>query len=141
MTFIDANIILRYLTRPTTPQDQAMFETCSDLFDRVQGGEETITTCEAILSEVVYVLGSSRLYNLPPADISARLKPIIGLSGFRIDNKRRYLRALDFFVTHAPRLDFEDALAVTYVEGNDPPALYSFDRDFDRVPQIDRREP
>jgi predicted nucleic acid-binding protein len=51
------------------------------------------------------------------------------------------LRALDVYVTFAPHLDMEDALSVAYVESADPPELYSFDRDFDRVPQITRREP
>jgi predicted nucleic acid-binding protein len=139
--FIDANIILRYLTEPSTPRAEAMSEACRQLFERVQQSRESVTTCEAIISEVVYVLRSPQLYSLSPSEISARLKPIIGLPGFRIENKRRYLRALDIFATHAPRFDFPDALAVAYVEGDEPPALYSFDRDFDRVPQIERREP
>lgn len=76
-----------------------------------------------------------------PSEISARLKPLIGLTGFHIENKRRYLRAFDVFSSYAPHLDFEDALSVAYIENVDPPELYSFDRDFDRIPQITRREP
>ncbi len=141
MTFIDANIILRFLTLPSTPETEQMAEDCRRLFERVEAGLETITASEAIIAEVVYVMASPRLYALAPSDISARLKPLIGLPGFQIENKRRYLRAFDIFASHAPRLDFEDALSVAYVENADPPELYSFDRDFDRVPQITRREP
>lgn len=141
MIHFDTNIILRYLLDPANEAEAEMARASQDLFKRVDAGSETITTSEAILTEVVYVLQSNRWYSLSESEISERFKPIIQLPGLHISNKRRYLRALDIFVTHAPHLDFEDALLVAIVEAESPPVLYSFDRDFDRVPQIERREP
>ncbi|CAN5503545.1 PIN domain-containing protein [soil metagenome] len=141
MIHVDTNIILRYLLDPANEAEAEMARASQDLFKRVDAGSETITTSEAILTEVVYVLQSNRWYNLSESEISERFKPIIQLPGLHISNKRRYLRALDIFVTHAPHLDFEDAILVAIVEAENPPVLYSFDRDFDRVPQIERREP
>jgi predicted nucleic acid-binding protein len=141
MIHIDTNVILRYLINPANEAEAEMARASQDLFDRVDARSETVTTSEAILTEVVYVLRSNRWYNLSESEISERFKPIIQLPGFHISSKRRYLRALDIFVTHAPHLDFEDAILVAIVEAEDPPVLYSFDRDFDRVPQITRREP
>lgn len=141
MIHVDTNIILRYLLDPANEAEAEMARASQDLFKRIDAGLETITTTEAILTEVVYVLQSNRWYSLSESEISERFKPIIQLPGFHISNKRRYLRALDIFVTHAPHLDFEDAILVALVEAENPSVLYSFDRDFDRVPQVERREP
>jgi len=140
MTFADANIFLRFLTTPVTEADRARSEACRALFERVAHGDEELTTSEAVLSEIVYVLGSPRQYGLTPSEIAGRLQPILALRGLRIANKQRYMRALELFAQHR-RLDFEDALSVTYVELSDPPELYSYDRDFDVFEQLTRREP
>ena len=55
MKFLDTNVILRYLTG----DDPEKAEACYQLFQRVNSGEETLITCEAIIAEVVYVLRST----------------------------------------------------------------------------------
>ena len=50
MRFLDANVILRYLTR----DDETKARACFALFQRLKRGEERVFTCEAILTEVVY---------------------------------------------------------------------------------------
>jgi predicted nucleic acid-binding protein len=99
-----------------------------------------VTTSEAVLAEVVYVLVSPRQYGLSPAAAAARLKPLLSVPGLKLPNKHLYLRALDIFATH-PGLDFEDTLSVAIVERTPPAELYSDDRDFDGVPGITRVEP
>jgi predicted nucleic acid-binding protein len=140
MRHTDANIFLRYLARAVTPIDQKRAHDCRALFERVRDGIETITTCEAILAEVVFVLGSPGQYGLSSADISARLKPIIQLRGLILPRKRLYLRALDIFAS-TPGLDFEDAISVAYAERRQPPEIYSYDSDFDEVAAVTRVEP
>jgi predicted nucleic acid-binding protein len=140
MTFADTNIFLRYLVRPVTDIDRARAESCRELFERVSAGAEEITTSEAVLAEIVFVLASPRQYGLSPADIVARLKPIIALPGLKLARKRLYLRALDMYAAQ-PRLDFEDAITAAVVERMQPAELYSYDTDFDRVPGVTRVEP
>lgn len=137
MRFLDANVILRYLTR----DDEAKAQACYALFQRVKQGEEEVLSCEAIVTEVVYVLSSPRLpYHLSHEEIRARLLPILALRGLRLPQKRVYLRALDLYAS-APSLDFEDALAVAHMERQGIKELLSYDRDFDRVQGITRVEP
>lgn len=137
MRFIDANVVLRYLTR----DDETRAKACFELLRRVQRGEEELTTCEAIVAEVVYVLSSPRLpYRLDHAQIRARLLPILTLRGVRLPHKRVCLRALDLYASSA-FLDFEDALAVAHMEQRGTAEIVSYDRDFDRVPDIRRIEP
>jgi hypothetical protein len=70
-----------------------------------------VTTSEAVIAEVAFVLASPRQYGLPPAEIALRLKPILALPHLTLPRgqKRRYLRALDLWADY-PRLGFVEAL-------------------------------
>jgi len=137
VTFLDTNVILRYLIR----DDDAKAQACYELFRRAQKGEEELTTCEAIVAEAVYVLSSPRLpYRLNHEEIRARLLPILTLRGLKLPHKRVCLRALDLHASSAS-LDFEDALAVAHMEQRGITEIVSYDRDFDRVAGVRRTEP
>ena len=137
MRFLDANIFLRHLTG----DDPLKAAACLTLFERLRRGEEQETTLEAIIAEVVYVLASPRSgYHLSPAEIRARLVPLLRLKGLRLAHKRVYLRALDLYVAH-PSLDFEDVLSVAHMERLGINEILSYDEDFDKVPGIRRTEP
>jgi predicted nucleic acid-binding protein len=136
LKFLDANVILRYLTR----DDETKAESVYQFLQRVGSGDEEVTTTEAILIEVVYVLASPRLYGLGPDDIRARLVPILNLRGLKLPHKQMYLDALDRYVAF-PFLDFEDALAVAQMDRKQIEEILSYDRDFDRVSGIRRTEP
>ena len=137
MRFLDTNVILRYLTR----DDEAKAEACYQLFQQVRRGDEELVTCEAIVTEVVYVLSSPRApYRLSHEEIRARLVPILTLRGLRLPQKRVYLSALDLYAS-SPFLDFEDALAVAHMERLGVTEIVSYDKDFDRLPTLQRVEP
>ena len=53
MQFIDANVFIRHLTRDDPEKAKACFE----LFQKAGQGEITLTTSEAVVAEVVFVLG------------------------------------------------------------------------------------
>ncbi|MCY4583774.1 MAG: type II toxin-antitoxin system VapC family toxin [Chloroflexi bacterium] len=137
MRFLDTNVVLRYLTGDDEVKAAASYQ----LFQRVQRGEEDLFACEAIVSEVAYVLSSPRApYRLTHEDIRARLLPILTLRGLRFPQKQVCLHALDIYAG-APFLDFEDALAVAHMEHVGATEIVSYDRDFDRIPGITRVEP
>jgi len=136
MRFLDTNVIVRYLAK----DDEAKAAACFLLFQRVEQGTEELTTCEAVITEVVYVLSSRQLYGLGHQEIRARLTPLLTLKGLRLPQKRLYLRALDLYAAHSS-LDFEDALCVAHMEDQGVNELYSYDRDFDRIAAVRRIEP
>ena len=137
MRFLDANVILRYLTR----DDEAKARACYELFQRVQRGEEELAICEAIVAEVTYVLSSPRLpYRLSHEQIRARLLPLLTLRGLKLPQKRTCLEALDTYAS-APSLDFEDALAAAHMRQRGIVEIVSYDRDFDGVAGLRRVEP
>ena len=136
MRFLDANIFIRYIAN----DDVAKAEACRTLFLRLAVGEEEATTEEFVIAEVVFVLGSRTLYQLSPAQISLRLQPLLLVSGLRFPGKRFSLRALDLYATYH-FLGFADALVIAHVELDRIEQLYSYDRDFDRIPGVIRIEP
>ncbi len=136
MKFLDSNIFLRYLTQDDPDKSAA----CFALFKDIREDKVKATTCEAVISEVVYVLASRVSYNLPRADIRARLTVVLGLRGLKLPHRSVYLRALDLYVAY-PALDFEDALCVAHMERAGITEIESYDRDFDRVPGTTRGEP
>ena len=135
MQFVDSNVFLCYLTQDSPRQAQA----CYELFQKAQRLEITLTTSEAIVAEVVYVLSSKVTYNLSPEQIRSRLYPLLSVRGLKIPYRRACLRALDIYATY--KLDFEDALAIAQMERQKLTEIYSYDHDFNGVSSITRIEP
>lgn len=133
--FVDTNIFLRHLTNDDPVKAQA----CLALFQRAATNEITLTTSEAVIAEVVYVLSSKSLYKLTEENIKLRLYPILSLRGLKLQQKAIYLRALDYYAVY--KLDFEDCLTVAQMEQQQLTKLYSYDKDFDQVNRIERLEP
>jgi predicted nucleic acid-binding protein len=136
MRFVDTNVFLRYLTNDDPIKAQA----CRRLFQEAEQGREQLTTCEAVVGEVLYVLCSPRLYRLSHPDAVARLRPLVTLRELHLPQKQLYLRALDVFASH-PFLDIEDALIIAHMERRGVENLLSYDTDFDRVVGVTRRDP
>ena len=135
MQFVDTNIFIRYLTKDDPGKAQACFE----LFQQAQANQVALTTTEAVITEVVYVLSSKKTYDLARADIRARLYPLLSVPGLRLLHRQTYLRALDLYAAHS--LDFEDALSVAHMQRQAIKELYSYDRGFDQLKSITRQEP
>ncbi|HLH23359.1 MAG TPA: PIN domain-containing protein [Chloroflexota bacterium] len=133
--YVDTNVLIRYITRDEPQQGQR----AALLMDQFELGTATATTCEAVFVEAVQVLSSWALYNLPRQDIAAYLTRFVRLKGVKLPSKRLYIRALSLY--GSTNLDFPDALIVAHVERTRAPSVYSFDRDFDRIPGITRQEP
>lgn len=132
--FVDANIFLRLITG----DDPAKAARCFELFRHASRGQVSLYTSESIVAEVVYVLSRST-YRVPRAQVAAALTPVLANSGLRMDHKATVLRALDLW--QGSDLDFEDCLSVGHVRRAGLDGLYSYDRDFDRIPGVRRLEP
>lgn len=135
MHFVDTNIFIRYLTKDDPDKAKACFE----LFRQASSKQITLTTTEAVITEVVYVLSSKKTYNLARDEVRVRLYPLLSVSGLQLAQKQTYLRALDLYATY--NIDFEDALIVAQMEQQKISDLYSYDQGFDRIPGINRYEP
>jgi uncharacterized protein len=135
MHFVDANIILRYLTN----DDPVKARKCLALFRKAKASEIVLTISEAVIAEVVYVLSSKRVYNLARKDVVARLRPLLHLPGLKLPHSTASLRALELYTRYT--IDFEDALSIAHMTRQKIRDIYSYDTDFDRVEEITRIEP
>jgi predicted nucleic acid-binding protein len=57
----------------------------------------------------------------------------------KVHNRRILLRALDIYAVTV--LDFGDAMTIAMMERRNVSDLYAYDRDFDRISGINRKEP
>ncbi len=135
MRFLDANVILRYLTKDHPDHSARAYA----YLQRVETGEIEATITEAVIAEVVHVLSSKTLYNVSRAEIQDRLVVMLTLKGMRLRAKGTYIRALDIYAT--TNVDFVDALLVAQVEQTKDAVVVSFDRDYDKIASVTREEP
>ncbi len=130
---IDANVILRYLT----DEPRALADRAAILFRAVDAGECAVIMEDVVLAEVVWTLAS--FYGMRRPEIADALLKLLGAEGIRNADKETLQLALVLF--HEKNLDFADALLAARALQTGEGALYSFDRDFDRVPGLTRYVP
>lgn len=135
--FSDTNIFLRYLTNDLPDQAQRS----RLLIQRVLDGELTVRTSESVIVEAVQVLSSPHTYRLSRGEVAHMLTTLLLLNGIQVAGKDALLRALELWATSSTAIDFVDTLIVAQMEQSGSTTLYSFDRGFNRFPQIIRREP
>jgi predicted nucleic acid-binding protein len=136
MRFVDTNVFIRYLTR----DDPQKAEACRELFERVDRGEEEIATCEAVVTEIVYILSARAHYGMARAAIAQRVLPLLAMRGLRVPYKQTLSRALHIYAANTG-LDFEDAVIVAHMGRTGITEVLSYDEDFDGVSGVTRVEP
>jgi predicted nucleic acid-binding protein len=133
--FLDTNIFIRFLTG----DDPTKMARCLQLFQRARRGEIVLVTSESVIAEIVYVLSSRTTYRMPRADVATVLRPILTISGLRLEHKGSILGALDLW--ESSPLDFEDCLSVEHLRRANLSVIFSYDRHFDQIPDVTRLEP
>jgi predicted nucleic acid-binding protein len=137
--FLDANMLLRALVQPDTPQTERFSQAAAMLLRQADRGEVEITTSDAVLAEVAFILTARAHANLPVAVAAALIASIVRLRGFRHPEKHKIVSGLEFW-TQRPRLGFVDALTAAHAQSPGM-RLATFDTDFDPIPGIDRWQP
>ena len=113
MIFIDAGLFVRYLVQPVTPLDRINERRAAALFALVDSGAAEVTTSEAILAEVAFILTSPRHFGAPRSMAAAGFKALLRPRGCRMPAKDVSVRALDVWVA-PPILSFPDALGAAF---------------------------
>lgn len=135
MEYIDTNILIRFLTEDVPDQAKAS----SQLLVRVEKKELVLSAPDNVIADTVFVLSSPRQYRKSRAEIRALLFPLLSLEGFKIDHRKELLRALEIYAAYP--IDFSDAFLKATMEAEGATVLYSYDTEFDRFPDITRKEP
>jgi len=133
--YLDTDIIIRFLTSDDLKKQHAV----ARLFEKVVDGKIILKAPATVIADAVYVLSSSRLYDLPRTTVRDVLISFLRPANFKITNKQALVSTLDLWET--THLDFGDAFLICLTRQSDEKTLYSFDQDFDRYKDIKRLEP
>lgn len=116
MIDLDASSVLRALTRSPDPVIQAMNEQAGELLQRAERGTVALTTADAVIADVAFILTAKAHDQLPVAEVAGRLGALVSLRGMKLRQKRVLLRALDLWAAQPPP-SFADALTAAYAHG------------------------
>lgn len=133
--YVDTNIIIRLLTG----DDERKRKDSKALFEKVSGGELILSAPDTAIADAVFVLSSPNLYHLPKTEIRDLLVPLLRYPNFKVENKQIVIQALDYYADK--NIDFGDAMLVVLTQQSEEKSIYSYDEDFDKFPDIVRKEP
>ncbi len=129
---IDSNVIIRFVLDDNPKLSPKAFQ----ILKQIENGQIQVYLAPIILAEIVYVL--LKVYLLEKAEIKDKILPIISLKNIKIERKEILPMVFEIFVTK--NVDFEDAYLVALMRKKRANKIYSFDRDFDKIPAIERLE-
>jgi predicted nucleic acid-binding protein len=124
--FIDSNLILRYL----------LGDSDSDKTERLLKEKKELLLTDVTIAEIIWVLDS--FYKWGRENIVDAIASLVDLDSIYSD-KELILIALGLFKKH--NIDYIDAYIAANIIRDGSGRVYSFDRDFDKIPDIKRVEP
>lgn len=133
LQFLDTNVLLRHLLQDHPDHSPR----ATAYLARLERGELQARTSDVVVFEVVFTL--QRRYGQPKASIRAMLLPLIELPGIVLPGKRRWRKVFDLYVDL--NISFADAYHAVLMERLKLTEVVTFDREFDRVSGIRRKEP
>jgi len=133
LPFLDTNVLLRHLL-----QDHANFSPRATAYlSRIEEGQARVRIAETVVVETVFTL--EKHYGFGKQAIHDKVRPLIELPGLVLPNKPAISRAFDMYVGF--NLSFADAYHAALIERLGLHQIMTFDRQFDRLPGIERIEP
>ncbi|MBV8543943.1 MAG: type II toxin-antitoxin system VapC family toxin [Acidobacteria bacterium] len=125
---VDTNVLVRHLTGD--PPAQAKRATA------FLGDSHELILTDLVLAEMVYVLES--FYEIPRTDIARTARSLLALPSIETGDHELLLRTVEIY--EILRLDFAEAYLSALAEMSDVKRVASFDRQIDRVKNIERVE-
>jgi predicted nucleic acid-binding protein len=130
---IDANVILRYLTK----DPPAMAEAALKIFNEARSGKISLSIIPITVAEVVWVLES--FYGYSKQQITDTMTQFLLCEGLEVEGLDPLIGALTLYFEK--NLDFADAVLAITALRKGPKIIYSFDRHLNRVDSLKRLEP
>lgn len=131
--FLDTNILLRYFTN----DDEAKALRVLALLERVERNKERVATSLLVVSETVFTL--ERAYKVSKHRTYEMVRDVISLPGIQLSAKPRCIAALELHATK--NISFVDAYNAIDMQARGLTEIYTWDTDFDRLPDVTRVEP
>lgn len=133
MIFIDTNIFLRYFER----EDELVYRKIEKLFEEIVSGRISGISTSLVIAEVVWVL--EKICNWDKMEICNNIELILNTPNIKFKERNILVKAIDLY--REKNIDFIDVYNYSFMKSNGIDGIYSFDRDFDKLPDIERQEP
>ena len=134
LPLLDTNVIIRLLLR-----DHERYSPASRrFFERLEAGEERAELSHLSMAECAYVLASAAGGRRSRVEIAELLGALLEYRFLVVADRAIVRAALDIFAGGS--CDFADAYLAAHARQASRPVI-SFDRDFDRIEGVERREP
>jgi len=134
IVFLDTNIVLRHVLQDHEDHSPR----ATSLLHRIEDEEIKVRISDTVVFESVFSL--EKTFKVSRTDIAATLLPIIELPAVDLPGKSSYHDVFELWVRFRG-LSFADCFhaisAIRFTGG----VIFSFDRHFDRIEGIERREP
>jgi predicted nucleic-acid-binding protein len=133
MIFIDTNIFLRYFER----EDELAYRKAEKLFTEIVRGNIAGISTSLVIAEVIWVL--ERFYGWDKEEICNNIELILETPNIRFEERNILIGAINLY--KGKNISFIDAYNYFFMIANSIDKIYSFDRDFDKLPDIKRLKP
>lgn len=134
-SYVDTDVIIRLLTG----DDLKKQKSAAALFEKVEQEQLILLAPDTVIADAIYVLSSPRWYKIKRPMIRDLLMPLLRLTNFKVDNKQTVISALDMYASS--NLDFGDTMLAAAVLQTKSKTIYAYDHDYDKIPEITRKEP
>ena len=131
--FLDTNIFLRHLLGDHPAQSPR----ATAYIHGIEQGRRRARISDIVIFEVVFTL--ERGYRRSKAEIQFAVLPLIELPGIVLAGKRKFREVFRLYVEQ--NISFADAYHVVLMKSLHLRRIVSFDRDFNRIPTVERVEP
>jgi len=135
MQFIDTNIFLQFLTK----DDPLKAAKCRQLLQSASEGDLKLYTTDLVVAELIWVLQSPKTYNLNSAEIFEVIMPLLMIKNLYFPCKKVFPDIMELFQTE--KIDYIDAYNSVIMQGRNIDTIYSYDKHFDLLPDVIRKEP
>src|SRR3989344_1108238 len=125
---IDTNLIIRYLVEDDPKK-------ADDVEKLLKNPGQRLILLDLTFAEAIWVLSS--LYNLEKSQIIESLSALLDVKSI-VANRKILRKELEYFANY--NVSFIDAYQASYALTKNL-EIYSYDKDFDKLPDIKRTEP
>lgn len=132
-SFLETSVIVRYLTA----DDPDKIDRCEALFRNTKSGKTTLCVTHLTVAEAIWVL--LKVYRFPKEAVANGMRRLLNTPHLLCEDAPLILAALELF--QSTPLSFVDAYHAVVLPARGITELYSYDTDFDLVPELKRREP
>jgi predicted nucleic acid-binding protein len=132
--FLDTNILIRFVAQD---HEEHLLRAVA-FFQSIERGETRVRISDTVVFETVYVL--QRPYGWERSSIRDAVLPVIELDGVILPGKAIFADVFALYVTHRG-LSFADCYHAVLARHLGCTEIITFDRGFDRIPGLTRREP